>query len=99
MIVLAATGARLSLRVTRQRVRDYDRAKARLMVPVSRKGTGNSGSTPVPVGNDVLDALLPAVTGRSGDEWLLERWRYGQIRGSLKWEKTHRGPWQLVPLN
>lgn len=93
VIVLAATGARLS-QVTRLRVRDYDRAKARLRVPVSRKGRGKSGSIPVPVGADILDALLPAVTGRSGDEWLLERWRYQQIQGSVKWKKMHRGPWQ-----
>lgn len=93
MIVLAATGARLS-QVARLRVRDYDRAKARLMMPVSRKGKGKSGSTPVPVGTDVLDALLPAAIGRAGDQWLLERWRYRQVKGSIRWEKAYRGPWQ-----
>ncbi|MBL8579538.1 MAG: integrase [Mesorhizobium sp.] len=92
VIVLAATGARLS-QVTRLRVRDYVRAKSRLMVPASRKGKGKSGSIPVPVGSDVLDALLPAVTGRAGDEWLLERWRYQQPAGGIRWEKVDRIPW------
>lgn len=94
VVVLAATGARFS-QVARMRVRDCQRAERRLLIPVSRKGKGGkSGSTPVPVGQDVLDALQPAVTARSGDAWLLERWRHKQVSGGIRWERTERGPWQ-----
>ena len=94
VIVLAATGARFS-QIARLRVRDYDREKGRLMVPVSRKGkVAKSGSIPVPVGRDVLDALLPSIAGRAGDEWLLERWKQRQVAGSLQWERERRGQWQ-----
>lgn len=94
VIVLAATGARFS-QIARLRVRDYDREKGRLMVPVSWKGKGaKSGSIPVPVGRDVLDALLPAVIGRAGDEWLLERWKQKMVAGTTKWEMDRRGQWQ-----
>ena len=53
------------------------------MVPVSRKGKGSKGAsaTPVAVGKDVLDALLPAVTGRAAGAQLLERWRHKQAPG------------------
>ena len=41
---------------------DVQRARGGLMVPVSRKGNGSTAAsaTPVAVGKDVLDALLPA---------------------------------------
>lgn len=96
VVVLAATGARFS-QVVRIRVGDVQRPQGRLMVPVSRKGKGGkSGSTPVPVGVDVLDALLPAVNGRDGDAPLLERWRSKQVAGGIRWEQTERGPWQAA---
>ncbi|MDE4620647.1 tyrosine-type recombinase/integrase [Sinorhizobium meliloti] len=94
VVVLAATGARFS-QIVRMRVGDVQRAQGRLLVPVSRKGKGKSGSTPVPVGKDVLDALLPVTTGRKSVETLLERWRHKQVTGEIgKWEKTGRGAWQ-----
>ncbi|TCN25884.1 tyrosine-type recombinase/integrase [Sinorhizobium americanum] len=94
VVVLAATGARFS-QIARMRVGDVQRSQGRLLVPVSRKGKGGkSGSTPVPVGKDVLDALLPSTTGRKNDEPLLERWRHKQVTGEIgKWEKTDRGAW------
>ncbi|TJW12888.1 MAG: integrase [Mesorhizobium sp.] len=93
VVVLAATGARFS-QVTRMKVGDCQRAQSRLLVPVSRKGRGaKSGSTPVPVGRDVLDALLPVTTGRATDTPLLERWRYRQVAGTIRWERAGRGPW------
>lgn len=93
VVVLAATGARFS-QIARMKVGDVQRAQSRLMVPVSRKGRGRkSGSTPVPVGKDVLDALLPVVTSRAGDESLLERWRWRQAPGGIRWERAGRGPW------
>jgi integrase len=96
VVVLAATGARFS-QIARMRVGDYQRAASRLLVPVSRKGRGGkSGSIPVPVGRDVLDVLLPAVTGRAKDEPLLVRWRYKQVAGSIRWAPVSRGPWQTA---
>jgi integrase len=96
VVVLAATGARFS-QIARMRVGDYQRDASRLLVPVSRKGRGQkSGSIPVPVGRDVLDVLLPAVTGRAKDEPLLVRWRYKQVAGSIRWEPFSRGPWQTA---
>lgn len=92
LVVLAATGARFS-QVVRMRVGDYQRTAGRLLVPTSRKGKGKSGSVPVPVGQDVLDAVLPAVACRPRDEFLLMRWRHKQIAGSIRWKREDRGPW------
>ncbi|TPK85310.1 tyrosine-type recombinase/integrase [Mesorhizobium sp. B2-4-17] len=96
VVVLAATGARFS-QATRMKVGDVQRAQARLMVPSSRKGRGGKiASVPVPVGKDVLDALLPVTTGRGNDETLLERWRSKQVAGSIGWERAGRGAWQFA---
>lgn len=93
VLVLAATGARFS-QAARLRVSDVQREQGRLMVPASRKGReAKTGHVPVPVGADVLDALLPAVTGRAKDAVLLERWRHTQIAGSIEWQRSERGPW------
>jgi len=94
VVVLAATGARFS-QVARMRVSDVQRVQSRLMVPVSRKGKGSkNGTTAVAVGKDVLDALLPAVTGRRNDALLLERWRHKQRPGSIEWHRDGRGAWR-----
>ncbi|MDX1124798.1 tyrosine-type recombinase/integrase [Sinorhizobium medicae] len=94
VLILAATGARFS-QIARMKVSDVQRAQGRLMMPVSHKGRGvKSGCTPVPVGKDVLDALLPVVIGRAGDAALLERWRSKQAPGGIRWERVGRGPWQ-----
>jgi integrase len=95
IVILAATGARFS-QVARMRVGDYQRPAGRLLIPASRKGKGKSGSVPVPVGKDVLDAILPAVTGRCRDEPLLMRWRHTQVPGSIRWKRAYRGPWQTA---
>jgi integrase len=97
IVVLAATGARFS-QVVRMRVADVQRKQGRLLVPTSRKGRGGKkiAATPVPVGKDVLDALLPATTaGRGNDAHLLERWRHKQaMKGGIRWGRDRRGPWQ-----
>lgn len=94
VVVLAATGARFS-QVSRMRVGDVQVTAGRLMIPRSRKGKGSkSGSTPVPVDADVLEALMPVVTGRAKDAVLLERWRNKQVPGSIRWERVGRGPWE-----
>jgi integrase len=96
VVVLAATGARFS-QVVRMRVGDVQRGQSRLMVPVSRKGKGNKNSaTAVPVGKDVLDALLPAMTVRQNAALLLERWRYKQRPGSIEWHRDGRCAWQTA---
>lgn len=93
VLILAATGARFS-QVARMRVGDCQIAAGRLLVPASRKGRGGkSGSITVPVGRDVLDALVPALTGRPADASLLERWRNEQVKGSIAWQRASRGPW------
>jgi integrase len=94
IVVLAATGARFS-QVARMRVGAVQLAESRLLVPVSRKGQGGKkGAIAVAVGQDVLDALLPAVTGRRNDAPLLERWWYSQRPGSIGWHRDRRGAWQ-----
>lgn len=94
VLVLAATGARFS-QIARMRVADCQIAERRLLVPVSRKGRGaKSGSITVPVGQDVLDALVPVVTGRAPDAPLFERWRSVQAKGGIVWQRDRRGPWQ-----
>ena len=96
VLVLAATGARFS-QAARLRVGDVQREQGRLMVPASRKGReAKTGHVPVPVGSDVLDALLPAVTGRAKDAALLERWRHEQVAGSIEWQRSERSPWHAA---
>lgn len=93
VLILAATGARFS-QITRMKVGDVQRDKKRLMVPASRKGKGAKGfADPVPVGEDVLDALAPIVEGRPAEAVLLERWRSVQVSGGM-WEPSERGPWR-----
>ncbi|MPZ57510.1 MAG: tyrosine-type recombinase/integrase [Rhizobiales bacterium] len=93
VLVLAATGARFS-QIARMRVRDCQPGNRRLLIPTSRKGKGTKAShTTVPVGQDVVEALAPTVVGRKANAWLLERWRYRQVKGG-RWERMGRGPWQ-----
>jgi hypothetical protein len=69
------------------------------MVPNSYKGNGTTGgSEPIPVGEDVMEALLPAILGRPADAWLFERWWYEQEPKGIKWKKSQRGPWQKDDL-
>jgi integrase len=93
VVVLAASGTRFS-QARRLQVGDCQIDRRRLMIPKSRKGRGKSGSTPVPVEQDVIQALVPAVTGRAKDAPLLERWRHRQVPGGIEWERGERGPWQ-----
>lgn len=94
ILVMAASGARFS-QVTRLRVMDVQTVSGRLMMPPSRKGRGGKARLiSVPIGRDVLDALAPIVVGRSKSAPLLERWRYTQQPGTIRWERSSRGPWQ-----
>jgi integrase len=90
--VLAETGARFS-QVARLLVGDCQVDRRRLLMPKSRKGHGKTGATPVPVSQDLIDALLPVVTGRPSNAPLLERWRHVQAIGG-KWVRAERGAWR-----
>jgi len=98
VVCLAATGARFA-QIRRMRVGDAQREEQRLMVPSSYKGRGgNGGSVPVPVGEDVIEVLLPAILGRPKEAPLFERWSYKQGAGSMVWRKSERGPWKKAEL-
>jgi integrase len=98
VVCLAATGARYA-QVRRMRVGDVQVSARRLMVPGSYKGRGgNSGSDPVPVGDDVIEVLLPAIAGRPSDAPLFERWIHEQQPGGIAWKKSERGPWKRGEL-
>jgi integrase len=87
VVCLAATGARYA-QVRRMRVGDVQVSARRLMVPGSYKGRGgNSGSDPVPVGDDVIEVLLPAIAGRPSDAPLFERWIHEQEPGGYRVEE------------
>jgi hypothetical protein len=78
-------------------VSDAQLESGRLIIPVSRKGRGGKiGGTPVPIGADVFEALMPAITGRSKDAPLLERWRSKQVTGGIQWKRVGRGAWQTA---
>ena len=94
-LVLASTGTRFA-QARRLKVRDVQVARGRIMVPASHKGrvgTQARAAVPVPIGEDVIDALLPAIQGRKGGEPLLECWRHVQT-GFGVWTRDTRGPWQ-----
>lgn len=94
-LVLASTGTRFA-QARRLKVRDVQIARGRIMVPASHKGRVGSqprASVPVPIGEDVLEALALAIKGRKGEEPLLERWRHIQT-GPRQWTRDSRGPWQ-----
>lgn len=98
VLTLAATGARYA-QIKRMRVGDVQRVERRLMVPSAYKGRGgNGGPVPVPVGDDVLDALLPAVTGRPNEAPLFERWANEREPGGIAWRKSKRLPWKTAEL-
>ena len=81
------------------RVGDVQVSARRLMVPGSYKGRGgNSGSVPVPVGDDVIEVLLPAIARRPSDVPLFERWTHEQEPGGITWKKSERGPWKRAEL-
>ena len=92
ILMLAATGARFS-QVQRITVGDVQPGRLRIFVPVSRKGRGKGEDHyAVQVGQDIIDALEPAMAGRGKDEPLLCRWRLVQVKGR-EWRRDRRGPW------
>lgn len=99
VIVLCATGARFS-QVARIRVGDVQASESRIIVPPSWKGKPSKQKPPirVPIGSDVLTALLPVTIGRKKSDPLLERWRHEQAgrdtrTGRTIWRRKERGAW------
>lgn len=97
VLLLAATGARFS-QLARLTVGDVQADRQRIFIPLSRKGQGKADAHyPIRVGDDVMDALRPVLSGRSYDEPLLCRWRMKQVRKQegrgLIWVPDYRGPW------
>jgi integrase len=98
VLTLAGTGARFS-QVARLRVADVQVTQGRIMVPTSRKGRGVKKLSHIGfrVGNDVIEALRPAIAGRRGSEPLLLRWRHRQVKATEtsppRWERISRGAW------
>ncbi len=69
------------------------------MMPGSYKGRGgNGGSVLIPVGDDVIEVLLPAIVGRPKEAPLFERWNHEQEPHSLVWKRSERGPWKTAEL-
>jgi integrase len=93
ILTLAATGARFS-QIIRMTVADVQWDQLRLMVPVSRKGTGVKPAKQIAfrVGEDIIDALRPAIAGRRGPEPLLLRPKWKQT-GVTEWKVVRREPW------
>lgn len=94
VVLMAATGARFG-QVATMRVGDVQTAHGRVMIPTSFKGRGPKAKDriAVRVGEDVLKALRPAVSGRKASDTLFERWRHRQV-GPAKWERVDRGAWK-----
>jgi integrase len=93
-LVLAATGARFA-QVRRLKVRDVQQQRGRIVMPASHKGRVGGQTrpaVPIPVGPDVIEALLPIIKGRKATDPLLERWRHIQT-GPAEWKRDRRGPW------
>jgi integrase len=93
VLALAATGARFS-QLVRMTVADVQPRERRLMIPTSRKGRRSKLThVAVPVAQDVIDALAPAVNGRVGGDplFLYRGWRRV---GPIGWERSpERRPW------
>jgi integrase len=95
VLALAATGMRFS-QLIRLTVADVQPERNRLMIPTSRKGNGTKATrVAVPVGEDVITALRPAMAGRKGSEALLIRPKWKQT-GADRWQIIGREPWHVA---
>lgn len=97
VLLLAATGARFS-QIAKATVADVQVQAGRIMVPPAQKGrtTRAKPKIAVPVGEDVLERLKPALVGRKGHEPLLERSRHQQV-APAEWRPVSRGAWISAP--
>jgi integrase len=98
VLILAASGARFS-QVARLRVADLQIAERRLMVPSSRKGSGASkiSHIPVPIDDDIVRALKSATVGRLGSDPLLMRPKWRRAPGpKLVMERYEHTAWRTA---
>jgi integrase len=98
VLVLAATGGRFS-QVAQLTVADVQASAARVMLPVSAKGRGSKvrSRIAVPVGRDVIERLMPMLSGRAGHEILLQRWMHRQV-SPTEWVRVERAAWDAASL-
>lgn len=91
--LLAATGARHS-QVARLDVVDLQGDLRRVMMPGSKKGRSRRIKPPVavPLSDDVIERLRPAVEGRATGAPLLERWSFKKT-GRKTCEREGRRRW------
>ncbi|WP_026606045.1 tyrosine-type recombinase/integrase [Methylocapsa acidiphila] len=96
VLLAASTGARFS-QLAALTVADVQVDRLRVMLPVSKKGRGvkQAARIAVPVGDDVVSRLKPALNGRRGHEPLLMRWHSRQT-GPFKWERVDRQAWKTA---
>jgi len=95
VMLAAATGARYS-QLVRLRVGDVQLELGRIQIPGSKKGRAARARAPVsvPLSDDVLARLTPAVAGRSGSEPLLMRWAFKKSdQSAVRWERDCRRSW------
>lgn len=96
-LVLASTGTRFA-QARLLKVKDVQIDRLRIVMPSSRKGRSDSrrrDAVPIPVGQDIIDALMPIIAGRGPNEVLFQRWRHRQVAPG-QWVRDSRGPWKTA---
>jgi hypothetical protein len=98
VLLAGATGARFS-QITNKAltVAGLQVQRSRVMVPSSRKGRSKQAKPPVavPLSDDAVLRLLPAVQGRDASEPLLMRWQH-RIVAPRTWARDFRREWRTA---
>ena len=96
VLLAAASGARFS-QLARPTVADLQVQHGRVMMPSSRKGRSKQAKPPVavPLSDDTVLRLLPAVQGRDASEPLLTKWQH-RIVGQRTWARDFRREWRTA---
>ena len=94
VLVAAVTGARYS-QIVRLKVADIQIAKARVMMPGSKKGRKRKPRPPaaIPISAEVMDRLRPLLARRASTEALLWRWVQKRVANPPRWIKDKRRTW------
>jgi integrase len=92
VLLAAATGARYS-QLAALTVGSVQPASGRIIMPGSKKGRAAQArpAVAVPLSEDVLERLAPAVDGREATDPLLTRWAFRRI-SAFRWEKLEKRP-------
>lgn len=98
VLLAASTGARFS-QITGKAltVAGFQVQRNRVMVPSSRKGRSKQAKPPVavPLSDDTVLRLLPAIQGRDPSEPLLMRWQH-RIVAPRTWARDFRREWRTA---